>query len=107
MQTKDRISAIRPVDFSMQSHGLAGCGSWVCAFYLAITIYVSRLKVEGDAVHAVAFACGFGAVVEDVAEVGIADGAGGFCANHKVAEVFFVRDVFGLAGVVEAGPAST
>ena len=107
MQTKDRIAVIWSFNLGVESHELASCGGRILSFYLAITINVSRLKAEGDAVHTVAFACGFRAIVENVAKVSIADGAGGFCANHEVAKVSFVGDVFWFAGIKKARPACT
>jgi hypothetical protein len=59
-----------------------------------------RHEVEGGRVHAVAQAGGFGAVVEDVAEVGVAFAAEDFGSGHEPALVGLLGD-----GVrVDAGP---
>lgn len=62
-------------------------------------------EVEGDGVHAVAFACGWGAVVEDVAEVAAAF-VEDFDAGLSGDRVVFTEDEgVGGDGLPEAGPA--
>lgn len=64
-----------------------------------------REEAKGGFVDAVAEVSGFGAVGEDVAEVGGAAAAGDFGAFQHQADVFAGADVGGLGGGPEAGPA--
>ena len=67
-------------------------------------VFCSRLFYEAEAggVHAVTQAGGLGTVVEDVAEVGVAFGAGDGDAGHSKSRVADLGDVFFGDGLPEA-----
>jgi len=64
-------------------------------------------ELQTDGVDAVAQAGGRWAVFEDVAQVGVAAGAGHFGADHAVAAVLVLFHRFGCHGSGETGPAGT
>ena len=64
-------------------------------------------KRQRSRVDAVAFAGGFWAVVEQVAEMGVGIFAAQFGAGVKQKEVLLFDDIVGLQGLPETGPAGT
>ena len=83
---------------------IGGCRFW--ADFRVDRRWGSGEFFQRQRVDAVAQAAGLRAVGEDVAEVGIADGTGGFDALHAVAGVEDVIDEAGRDGLGEAGPAA-
>src|SRR5260370_35932509 len=67
--------------------------------------FVRGQEGEGGVVHAIAQAGGGGAVVENVAEVGVAETAGDFVTGHAETVVSGNKNVFLRDWRPEAGPA--
>src|SRR6185369_14706619 len=65
-----------------------------------------RLEIDGGGINAVAQAARAGAVLEDVAQVGAALLTHDLRADHEVAAVYSLLDVFRHCRGVEAGPAA-
>ena len=76
------------------------------AYSVAFIFLSIAVQINGDGVDAIAQARGCRAVVEDVAQVGIAAGAGDFDAAHAKAQVFVLIDAVGVNGVKKAGPSA-
>ena len=61
-------------------------------------------ELHRGGVHAIAQTGGIGAIRKDMAQVGVAEHAFHFAAEHAQTEVVFLADVFGRNGFPEAGP---
>ncbi len=75
-------------------------------FFLLPSNFSLLIQINGYGVDAIAHARGGGSVVEDVAQMGVAAGAGDFDAAHAKAQVFVLVDAFGVNGVKKAGPSA-
>src|SRR5579862_9322199 len=69
--------------------------------------FCARKEAKSQRVHAIAQTGGFGAVIEDVTEMRVAEGADDFVAAHSKTQIYFCGDVFFGDGRPEAGPAGS
>src|SRR5450830_2032664 len=89
-------SLAEPDDFSGKSDAYIRTRCWCLCWF----------ELQAGRVDAIAQAGGRGAVGEDVAQVGVADCADDFGAQHTMAAVGFFNHVGGVEGLEVAGPAA-